>query len=107
RLDSMSDEAKKANDRIFPVSPNGLRLAWERLTRRAGIEDLHFHDLRHEAVSRVFEKGLTVPEVASISGHRDIRMLLRYAHDDSGRLAMKLDGGRLDHVEYSNSTAAA
>jgi integrase len=38
------------------------------------------HDLRHEAVSRFFELGLSVPEVALISGHRDPRMLLRYTH---------------------------
>jgi integrase len=107
QLDSMSDEAKKANDRIFPVSPNGLRLAWERLTRRAGIADLHFHDLRHEAISRFFEKGLTVPEVASISGHRDIRMLLRYAHADGARLAMKLDSQPMHNVEYNDMILAA
>jgi len=45
------------------------------LTKRAGITDLHFHDLRHEAISRLFEKGLSIPEVALISGHRDYRML--------------------------------
>ena len=44
------------------------------------IADLRFHDLRHEAVSRFFEMGLSVPEVALISGHRDLRMLFRYTH---------------------------
>jgi integrase len=44
------------NGRLFPITGNGCRLAWERLRRRAGIEDLHFHDLRHEAISRFFEK---------------------------------------------------
>jgi Phage integrase family len=44
------------------------------------VIDLHFHDLRHEAISRFFEKGLNVPEVALISGHRDPRMLFRYTH---------------------------
>lgn len=88
----MSDKDKARNARIFPITPISLRLAWDRLTKRAEIEDLHFHDLRHEAISRFFEKGLTVPEVASISGHRDIRMLLRYAHADKGKLAAKLNG---------------
>ncbi|MGB3536972.1 MAG: site-specific integrase [Mesorhizobium sp.] len=88
----MSDDAKASNERIFPITPLALRLAWDRLTKRAKIDDLHFHDLRHEAISRFFEKGLTVPEVASISGHRDIRMLLRYAHADKGKLAKKLNG---------------
>ena len=44
------------------------------------IKDLHFHDLRHEAISRLFEKGLSIPEVALISGHMDVRMLFRYTH---------------------------
>ena len=42
--------------------------------------ELHFHDLRHEAINRFFERGLSLPEVALISGHRDHRMLLRYTH---------------------------
>lgn len=88
----MSDKDKASNERIFPITALALRLAWVRLTKRAKIDDLHFHDLRHEAISRFFEKGLTVPEVASISGHRDIRMLLRYAHADKGKLAEKLNG---------------
>src|SRR5262249_47299246 len=53
---------------VFTMSANALRLAWERLRRRAGVLELRFHDLRHEAVSRLFEKGLNVPEVAMISG---------------------------------------
>ena len=88
----MSDKTKADNGRIFPITPTAVRMAWDKLTRRAKLDDLHFHDLRHEAISRFFEKGLTVPEVASISGHRDIRMLFRYAHADGGKLAKKLDG---------------
>jgi len=77
--------------RLFPLSANAFRLAWQRLVRRAGIVDLHFHDLRHEAISRLFEKGLSVPEVALISGHRDLRMLLRYTHPMSESILRKLD----------------
>ena len=69
-----------------------LRLAWERLRRRAGLEDLRFHDLRHEAISRFCELGLTLAEVALISGHRDYRMLARYTHLLPMDLAMKLKG---------------
>jgi integrase len=67
----------KTEDRIFPMTANAFRLAWERLRARA-VLDLRFHDLRHEAISRFFEMGLSVPEVALISGHRDPRMLFRY-----------------------------
>ncbi|HUT50906.1 MAG TPA: site-specific integrase [Alphaproteobacteria bacterium] len=76
--------------RVFPVTPNAVRLAWERLRRRAGIDDLRFHDLRHEAITRFFEMGLSVPEVALISGHRDYRMLARYTHLRAEDLVEKL-----------------
>ena len=65
---------------MFPLSANAVKLAWRRLRQRAGAHGLRFHDLRHEAVSVFFEKGLSVPEVALISGHRDPRMLFRYTH---------------------------
>ncbi|HWI81521.1 site-specific integrase [Ramlibacter sp.] len=59
------------------------------------IEALHglrFHDLRHEAISRSFEKGLTMVEAAEVSGHRTLAMLKRYAHADLLRIAAKLAG---------------
>ena len=61
----------------FPMSANAVRLAWDKLKKKGNIKDLHFHDLRHEAISRFFEKGLSTPEVALISGHKDVRMLFR------------------------------
>jgi integrase len=70
----------RTSERIFPVTPVAVRQAWERLRNRAGLRDLNFHDLRHEAISRFFEMGLSVPEVALISGHKDYRMLARYTH---------------------------
>jgi integrase len=75
---------------VFPVTPNALRLSWERLTKKINLTDFHFHDLRHEAISRMFEKGLSLPEVALISGHRDYRMLLRYTHLRPEIVALKL-----------------
>lgn len=80
----------EGNSLVFPVSPNAFKLAWQRMLRRATITDLHFHDMRHEAISRLFELGLTAPEVASISGHRDLRMLGRYAHANHQRVREKL-----------------
>lgn len=81
---------ERKDERVFPVTTNAVRLAWERLRKRAGLEDLRLHDLRHEAVSRFFEYGLTVPEVALISGHRDPRMLSRYTHLRPEKVAEKL-----------------
>jgi len=51
---------------------------------------LRFHDLRHEATSRLFEKGLNPVEMATITGHKDTKMLMRYTHLKAGDLARKL-----------------
>lgn len=76
--------------RIYSKSTEGFMSAWQRLIKRTGIVDLRFHDLRHEAISRFFEMGLSVPEVALISGHRDYRMLQRYTHLKPEELVSKL-----------------
>ena len=75
-------------DRLFETTDYSIRHSWDRLVKRAGIEDLRFHDLRHEAVSRLFEAGLSVPEVDLISGHKDYRMLARYTHLKADTLVM-------------------
>jgi integrase len=80
----------RVGETVFVVSANAVRLAWERLRRRAAVYGLRFHDLRHEAVSRFLEKGLNMPEVAAISGHRDPRMLMRYTHPKAAAIAVKL-----------------
>jgi len=64
----------------FTYSLRGLSGAFLRLCRRLSIDNLHFHDLRHEATSRLFEKGLNPVEVATITGHKDTKMLMRYTH---------------------------
>jgi integrase len=74
----------------FPISPNAVRLCWSRMIKRSGIQDLHFHDLRHEAISRFFEKGLSIPEVSLISGHKDVRQLMRYTHIKPENVARKI-----------------
>ena len=68
------------DERVFPITANCLRLAWNRARKKAHATDLRFHDLRHEAVSRFFEMGMSVPEVALISGHKDVRQLFGYTH---------------------------
>ena len=70
----------QTREQVFPVSATCLRLAWNRSRKKAGITDLRFHDLRHEAVSRFFEMGMSVPEVALISEHKNVRQLFRYTH---------------------------
>ncbi|ESZ36378.1 site-specific integrase [Mesorhizobium sp. L2C066B000] len=89
-LAALQTEDAKPTDLVFPVTPVALRLQWDRLTTRVGIGDLNFHDLRHEAISRLFELGLTVPEVASISGHRTLAQLMRYSHASQEAVRTKL-----------------
>ena len=67
-----------STEHVFPITDVALRQSWERLRNRANLIDFTFHDLRHEAISRMFEKGLNVPEVASISGHKTASQLFRY-----------------------------
>ena len=64
----------------FWQTVSGFQSSWQRFKRRVGLVDLRFHDLRHEAVSRLFEKGLNHMEVASISGHKSMQILKRYNH---------------------------
>ena len=79
---------------VFPVSESQLRYAWDQACKKAKLMDLHFHDLRHEGVSRFFEIGLSVPEVSILSGHRTPSMLFRYTNLRPYELAMKLRGRR-------------
>ena len=83
----------KQEEYLFPMSDCAVRHTWDRLVKRAGIENLRFHDLRHEAVSRLFEMGLSVPEVASISGHKDYRMLASYTYVNNRQLVDKFNLG--------------
>lgn len=75
---------------VIPVHPEALKGLWRRAIRRANITGLRFHDLRHEATTRFFEKGLGVMEVAAITGHKDLRMLQRYVQLRPEDLARKL-----------------
>jgi hypothetical protein len=67
-------------EQIFPYSTDAISTAFTRACRILGIEDLRFHDLRHEGISRLFEMGRTIPQVAAVSGHRSWTSLKRYTH---------------------------
>ena len=67
--------------RVFTGKPGSIRAAFGAALKRSGLgSDLRFHDLRHEAVTRLFERGLNPIEVGMISGHRSMSMLQRYTH---------------------------
>ena len=90
----------KETDLVFFGEPgrDGIRRPyqfnkiWGDIKETIGIDNLHFHDLRHEAVSRLVEGGLSDQEVASISGHKSMQMLRRYTHLRAEDLVAKLDG---------------
>lgn len=65
---------------IFPFSTDAISAAFTRACQFLEIDDLHFHDLRHEGISRLFEMGKTIPQVAAVSGHRTWNSLKRYTH---------------------------
>ena len=77
---------------MFTLQAESMSQAFERACEphRANIIGARFHDLRHEATSRLFEKGLNVMEVAAITGHKTLDMLKRYTHLRAEDLAKKL-----------------
>lgn len=70
----------KAGPLIFPYSTDAIGAAFTRACSVLAIADLHFHDLRHHGVSRLFELGNSIPHVAAVSGHRSWSSLKRYTH---------------------------
>ena len=95
-LDALPAERDNAGNRtgfVFSgVTTEAVKRAFIRARSRAKLVDFRFHDLRHEATSRFFEKSLTVPEVARITGHKTWTMLERYTHLQLEDVARRLDG---------------
>jgi len=79
-MDSGYKRGVPDREQVFSLGQHAVKKGWERAVMLAGIKGLHFHDLRHEAVSRLFEKGFDAMEVSAISGHRSFKMLKRYTH---------------------------
>ncbi len=72
--------SRRLDGKVWGLRPDSISQAFERVCTAADIEGLTFHDLRHEATSRLFEKGLNPLEVATITGHKTLQMLKRYTH---------------------------
>ncbi|WP_271273794.1 tyrosine-type recombinase/integrase [Aliamphritea hakodatensis] len=70
----------KDNELIFPYNGKSVSAAFTRACKLVGIEDLRFHDLRHECASWLFEQGLDIPRVAGVTGHKSWSSLQRYTH---------------------------
>ena len=78
-------------ERVFPMTRVQLYRSWRKLCDSARIENFRFHDLRHEATSRLLERGLTVMEVQRITGHKTLAMLLRYTQMYDNHVVARLD----------------
>lgn len=105
-LAALNGLPRRLDGRVFGwAAIDSFQKPWQRCVRRAKayyerdygqnksegfLVDFRFHDLRHEATSRLFEKGLGVMDVASMTGHKSFSMLKRYTHIDASRLAQKL-----------------
>lgn len=74
------DLQPKTDGVIWPYNSQSVSAAFTRACEILGIDDLHFHDLRHEGISRLFEMGWNIPRVACVSGHRSWNSLKRYTH---------------------------
>jgi integrase len=76
--------------RVFPLNKGTVSTLFLRASRRAKIEDIHFHDLRHMAITRLAFKFSNPMEIAAISGHKSLSMLRRYTHIKAEDLVQKL-----------------
>lgn len=102
--EALNSPLRKGQELVFPGEPKHgqagkekpergpytINRVWAHALERAGITGLRFHDLRHEAVSRLVERGLSDQEVAAISGHKSMQMLRRYTHLRAEDLVEKL-----------------
>jgi integrase len=77
---AITESMPKSDERIFPYVSVSIGTSFTRACKLLGITGLHFHDLRHEGVSLLFEKGATIPQAATVSGHRTWQSLKRYSH---------------------------
>ena len=88
----LNEIPRHINGRVFPVSLNNFQRAWRSITRNAEIKNLHWHDLRREACSRLLEQGLSISEVQMFTGHKTLSLMLQtYSQHNPSVVAKKLN----------------
>ena len=88
----LNEIPRHINGRVFPVSLNNFQRAWRSITRNAEIKNLHWHDLRREACSRLMEQGLSISEVQMFTGHKTLSLMLQtYSQHNPSVVAKKLN----------------
>lgn len=107
---ALLEQLPRETEHVFPIHVDALRKAWARICKAAGLtqeSELHIHDLRHEAISRVADNGSKLPggmslaDLQAFSGHRDIRMLMRYTHLCMPSMAKRLDAVFADQEQIA------
>lgn len=90
-MDILKDSFEKYGDSPWKYDPHSVSTAWRRAAAQAKISGFTFHDVRHASITRYAIKGLNTPQLQTVSGHRDVRMLARYTHIQAGEIANLLD----------------
>lgn len=88
--DTLQKAPRSLCGRVFPIKQAAQAKAFKEALKRCNLDDLHFHDLRHTAITNMAKKLPNVIELAAVSGHKSLRMLQRYYHPDAVELAAKL-----------------
>ena len=81
---------RRIDGKVWDIGLDAISQDFAKACREKGISELHFHDLRHEATSRLFEKGFDTMEVRTITGHKTLQMLARYTHLRAEDLAKRM-----------------
>lgn len=89
-VDLLQDLPRYIDGRVFPIEAAAHHAAFKKACKRAGLTDLHWHDLRHTAITRLATKLPNLIELAAVSGHRSLTMLKRYYHPSAADLAKKI-----------------
>ena len=86
----LESQPRNIKGNVFRLQPDSITQAFDAVCKLAEIEGLGLHDLRHEAASKLLDKGLSIMEVSSITGHKDLGILKRYTHLKPEDLVAKL-----------------
>ena len=86
----LSELPRSLDGRVFPINGPNLSVIFDKARKLAELDDFHFHDLRHMAITRMAGNLPNVIELSAVSGHKSLAMLKRYYHLDPVLLANKL-----------------
>lgn len=90
-VEALMSIPRSRDGRVFPLTENAVSMSWKRTTQQLGIENLHFHDLRHEGTSRLATKFKgDLMAMSAMTGHKSLQMLKRYTHIRAEELAARL-----------------